>query len=144
MINRKPLQKPTPPETRLPVPDNSKVKKTGDAMTGALEGVKTKITIEGGYAVKLTNRTGAASIKGTLVAASTSYDNAVMIPANEFSGKWAMYENGVADGSECWVVVSGVMELLIKDGTAATHGNWVKASDTLGRVDATTPPSALG
>jgi hypothetical protein len=100
---------------------------------------KFKITAEGGYAVRLTNKTGASSVKGTLLCASDTTDNAVIIaPADCDNLFGVMYENGVADGSECWVIVGGIAQVLLKDGTASTRTYWARISvDTDGRADIT-------
>lgn len=96
-------------------------------------------TPEGGIAVPLINKTGAPSIKGTIVEADSSVDEAFSATgATEFMPIGVVYENGVVDGSECLVVVAGIVDVLLEDGTAATRGYWVKTSDTqVGRVDAT-------
>ena len=96
------------------------------------------ITPEGGQVIKLTNKTGGASVKGTLVEADSTTDNAFELSeadCEEVIG--VVYEDGVADGSECWVVVSGIAEVLLKNSTASTRGYWVASSDTVGRADAT-------
>lgn len=95
---------------------------------------KTAMTPEGGFAIKLINKTGSSSVKGTIVCASTNLGNSFMLTPT--SGKaynksiGAVYESGVADGSECWVVVSGIVEVLIDDGTSSTTGNWACSSTT--------------
>jgi len=98
---------------------------------------KMLLTPEGGFAVLLTNETGANSVKGELVKPDTAADDAFILTAGddqEIIG--VVYESGVADGSECYVVIGGIAEVLLKDTTASTHGNWVKTSDTAGRADA--------
>jgi len=101
-------------------------------------GPKIRFTEEGGFAVLLTNKTGSASVKGDLVEASASTDNAfAQAGVSDTHPIGVVYEAGVADGSECWVVVSGIAEVLLKDTTAATRGYWVMTSDTAGRADAT-------
>ena len=104
-----------------------------------LEITKVKLTVEGGIAVKLTNKTGAASVKGTLVIADTTTDDAFKImPANGVMVIGAVYENGIADGSECWVVIAGIAEVLLEDSTAATRGYWARTSvNDNGRADIT-------
>jgi hypothetical protein len=99
-----------------------------------------RFTPEGGLAIRLTNKTGAASIKGTLVAASTATANAFEVTgaSGALNCVGAVYESGIADGSECWVVVAGIAEVLLKDSTASTLGYWAKTSeDTAGRADIT-------
>ena len=108
-------------------------------------GGKVLITPEGGVAIKLTNKTGANSVKGTIVVADPDVDNAFEIaPADTQSPIGVVYEAGVADGSDAWVVVYGIAEVLLKDSTTSTRGYWAKVSDTNGRADITTsnPPVA--
>ena len=106
-----------------------------------------KFTAEGGLAVKYYNKTGARSIKGTLVEIETSLDNSITtVAADAYDCIGAIYEDNVPDGSYVWVVVAGTAEVLLKDSTASTRGNWVKVSDATGRADATSgvpsPPTA--
>jgi len=108
------------------------------------EGEKFKITPEGGYAIRLTNDTGAASVKGSVVTTGGTVDNSFVLQSAEFEAIGVAYEDGIADGSECWVVVSGIAEVLLKDGTAATRGYWAKCADTDGRALVTTPPTGIG
>lgn len=105
------------------------------------------ITKEGGIATRLLNKTGAPSVKGTLVAASTSYDSAVeLAAANDMDCVGVLYESGVADGDPVLVVIGGVADVLLEDGSAATRGYWVRTSvSDAGRADATnaTPPGLV-
>lgn len=97
-----------------------------------------KFTVEGGLAVRLTNKTGSNSVKGSLVQADTTVDNAFILSAvDEYMTIGVVYESGIADGFECWVVVAGLADVLLKDATASVRGNWVKAADAAGRADAT-------
>lgn len=92
------------------------LKLNGGIESGGYETVKCKMTPEGGLAVKLTNKTGAASIKGTIVGVDSAAGNAfdlTAIDANYNLG--VVYESGVADGAECWVVVIGIAEVLMKN-----------------------------
>ena len=80
-----------------------------------------KITPEGGYAVKLTNKTGAPSVKGQIVGIKTGTDNAFDLTAvNATYNLGVVYESGVADAAECWVVVGGIAQVLMKN--AAVRG----------------------
>lgn len=102
------------------------------------------LTKDGGIALKYTNKTGAASVKGTLVDNSLTVDDAVAVAsANSYDHIGVMYEDGIADGSDVWVVVLNDAYALLEDGTAATKGYWVRPSTTVaGRVDITlTAPS---
>lgn len=102
------------------------------------------ITELGGIAIPLTNKTGSNSVKGTVVTADTTTDFAFKThAADDDMPIGIVYESGIADGSECWVVISGCAEVLLEDGTASTRGYWVRSgATTAGRADATTanPP----
>lgn len=81
-----------------------------------------KITPEGGYAVKLTNKTGAPSVKGQIVSHKGTVARAfdlTAVGANHCLG--VVYESGIEDAAECWVVVSGIAQVLMKN--AATMGH---------------------
>ena len=102
------------------------------------------ITELGGIAVKLVNKTGAASVKGTIVEADTTTDDAFKVADADGNHPFAIvYDDGVGDGSECWIIIYGIADVLLKDATASTHGNWVQMSDVAGRADATVadPPA---
>lgn len=103
-------------------------------------------TPEGGFAIRLLNDTGANSIKGTLVEASTAQDNAFSLSSlSDYDCMGVVYENGIAPGQWCWIVVSGRAQVKLENNVGATHGNWVRTSATaVGRADATaaTPPAA--
>jgi hypothetical protein len=102
-------------------------------------------TNERGFLVKAINRTGGASVKGTLVSASTSADQEAIKQANEYDTIGVVQEAGVAEGSEMWVWVNGsVCQVLYKDSVAATHGNILIAADTDGRaIDIANPGGGL-
>jgi hypothetical protein len=101
-------------------------------------------TPEGGFAIRLVNDTGAASIKGTLVDASAVVDSAARVcEASDNDVIGSVYENGVAVGELMWVVTGGIADVLLKDGTAAVRQNWAMTSDVAGRADITNadPPA---
>ncbi len=80
-----------------------------------------KITPEGGFAVRLTNKSGAATVKGQIVSHKGTVANAfdlTAVDAKHCLG--VVYEIGVEDGAQCWVVVSGIAQVLMKN--AATMG----------------------
>lgn len=93
---------------------------------------KVALTPEGGLAVKLTNKTGAASVKGTIVSVSTGTDNAFALSAVDASGcVGVVYETDIADAAECWVVVKGIAQVLFTNNV--THGMYARpgvAADT--------------
>ena len=105
------------------------------------------ITQEGGLAIRMINDTGASSIKGTVAAPSTSVEDAFdAVAADTPNPIGIVYEDGIADGESCWVVIYGKAQVLLEDTTASTVGYWVKVSDTqAGRADATNlmPPGGL-
>lgn len=102
------------------------------------------ITSEGGLAICLINKTGAPSVKGSLVSPGTVVDSSFVLQTDEFDAFGVVYDNNVADGDQCLVVVSGIAEVLLKDSTSAVRGYWAKASATDGRAEVTTGPSGLG
>lgn len=102
------------------------------------------ITDLGGIAIGLINKTGALSVKGTIVEASTILDNAVGI--EETGGKEpiaVIYNSGVPDGELVFVVISGRAEVLVEDNHTVIRGNWLGTSDSqAGRVDSSLEPPA--
>lgn len=83
---------------------------------------KIRFTPEGGLAIRLTNKTGAASVKGTLVTPHDTIDGAViLVPVNRPDIIGAMYDTGVADGSECWVVISGIADVMFCGSVVAGY-----------------------
>lgn len=99
------------------------------------------VTKEYGIQARLENRTGATSVKGTIVGADGSVDKAVNIePANGPSTMAIVYQGGIANGDPMWVWLPGptMCQVLLQDGTASTRDNWAKVSDTVaGRADIT-------
>lgn len=55
-------------------------------------------TGERGYLAKFINRTGGASVKGTLVSASTAADKEVIAQANTYDAIAVVQQAGVAEG----------------------------------------------
>ena len=98
---------------------------------GDLYNAKVMLTIEGGVAIKLTNKTGSASVKGQLVIADTANNDAVVLAAiSDVECFGVFYESGIADGSEVWIVVSGIADVLFEDNHGPTRGDWVATSTT--------------
>lgn len=92
-------------------------------------------TEEGGFYETFINNTGADSIKGTIVVASTSVENAVSIaPASSQMPIGIIYENEIPNGCFVKVVTYGKAEVLLKDNTSSTSGFWSGVSDTPGRM----------
>ena len=83
------------------------------------------LTEDGGFAVKLINKTGGPSVKGEVVHPSDIIDNAVTkIVVNDPDPIGVIYDNGVPDGEEVWVVVSGVAYVYFVGST--TRGNFAR------------------
>jgi hypothetical protein len=83
---------------------------------------KISVTPEGGLAIKLTNKTGANTIKGYLVHPSPTTNYAVSLtPVNEPDILGVFYENGVADGEEVWIVIQGIADVYFGDSTTREH-----------------------
>lgn len=100
-------------------------------------------TSEGGIYQTFINKTGADSVKGTIVIASTSTDNAVAIaPANTEMPIGVIYENDIADGSSVKVVTYGKAQVLLKNDTASENGYWCGVSDVNGRMFQIASPNA--
>lgn len=108
------------------------------SQTTHLDATKVKMTELGGFAVLMINKTGATSVKGTVVAVSATTDNGCAIAdtsADDVLG--VIYNSGIADGSPVWVVVGGIAEVLIENATAANLRAYVSMSTTVaGRVNA--------
>jgi hypothetical protein len=97
-----------------------------------------RVNNDGGYMVRLLNKTGAASVRGSIVRAGVATPGAFsLVLADNINPVGVVYEAGVLDGSLCWVVTSGRAQVLIENTTAASLGNWIKVSDNAnGRADA--------
>jgi hypothetical protein len=97
-------------------------------------------TGEAGMQVRLTNRTGGTSVKGTLLECSGTYNRAVATAAADAPDVvHVCAESGIADGSEVWCwCVGSVCQVLLQNSTAATRDYWVRTSTSAaGRADAT-------
>jgi len=94
------------------------------------------ITSVGGIAIKLINRTGHSSVKGEIVESSGTVDFEVTLEsAGGVDPVGAIYNAGIAEGSDVWVACAGIVEVLY-DANGAINGGWVETSDlTAGRAD---------
>ena len=92
-----------------------------------------RLTPEGGFAIKVINKTGAASIKGYIVEASATVDMAVQyVVGDDIDPIGIIYEPGVPDGSLMWVVVSGVADVFYTGNvTRATFSRVQTAAEGL-------------
>jgi hypothetical protein len=83
---------------------------------------KIKLTPSGGLAVKMTNKTGSASVKGNVVRASGSIANAVVLIIKDNPDPIGVFlDSGVPDGGEAWIVVSGIAEVYFVGNTTMRH-----------------------
>jgi len=104
------------------------------------------LTAEGGIGIYIINKTGAASVKGTVLEASTALDLAVQIEsAGGIEPVGIMYSDGIADGDLVLIIILGIAEILLEDTTACVHGDWcgVSASDDGRAIANTEPPAPL-
>lgn len=109
-------------------------------ITGTLEvNAKTKLTSIGGFAIKLTNKTGANTVQGQTVKANTATDDGVILTAADDDECIGVFlDSGIAADAEAWVIVAGIADVAMGDNEAATHGNWVETNSTeAGYADAT-------
>ena len=80
------------------------------------------VTPEGGSYVWMINKTGAASVKGTVVDAHRTIENAVRnIVVDVPDPIGVIYDNGVPDGSLVRVVMSGIAEALFIGSVTIGH-----------------------
>jgi hypothetical protein len=97
--------------------------------TATPEGANFKITPEGGYAVKLKNKSGVTVNKGTVVQASgTDSASFVLAVVSSENPIGIVYDNSIADGNDCWVVVSGIADIYFE--ASVSYGAWAGTSDT--------------
>lgn len=87
--------------------------------------------------IKLINKTGANTVKGSIVSASLTTDLAFVLNTEQANAFGIVVDNGIADGQLAWIQTGGLAEVLLEDGTASTRGNFVFASTIDGRANAT-------
>lgn len=96
---------------------------------------KSMQTSIGGFAIRLTNKTGANSVAGQVVMADPDVNDAVELcdgATTADSGDIAIgvfLDSGIADGSEAWIVVVGIADVAIEDNVAAVRSYWIGASE---------------
>lgn len=93
-------------------------------------------TPEGGLALRMINRTGAASVKGEIVTPGTSAKGFVQAPANEDMPIGVVYDAGIANLAPCRIGIAGACQVLLKNTVGTTVGDILWVSDTAGRADA--------
>lgn len=92
---------------------------------------KIAFTPDGGYCVKLTNKTGAVTVKGHVVTVynATAINNAVAKTIVDVPNAIGVfYESGIADGQEAWIVTSGIADVYF--GSSTTRGHLARTTIT--------------
>ena len=80
----------------------------------SIENSRAKMTNRGGYAIKLTNKTGSNSVTGQLVQTDTTTNDAVNLSGvNSDDTIGIILDSGVSDGTDMWVVVYGIADVLM-------------------------------
>lgn len=99
-------------------------------------------TDDDGFAVWLTNKTGAPTVQGEVVEAHASTPSAVsLVEVNDQFGIGVFLNSGVVDGAEALVVVGG-KALVRADATGFTmNDRLIVSSATAGRVEVSNIPS---
>jgi hypothetical protein len=88
----------------------------------SMPSIKSMTNLTGGFMVRLTNKTGAASVKGEVVTTGAAVNNSVTkIIVDVPNPIGVFYESGVADGSEAWVVVAGIADVYFIGSTTRGH-----------------------
>lgn len=109
---------------------------------GKLQG-NIRITPLGGIARPFIWGGAGPSVKGTIIEASG--DNEVNVAgADTIDPMGVVYSDGVLPGELCYVVFTGVAEVLMKDGEGATAGLWMGTNDVAGRARCQVNPGAVG
>lgn len=109
----------------------------GDIEGGTATG-KFKLTSTGGFAIKITNKTGGVTVQGQLaiVYSATAVDDAFTIAALNDDGVFGIVlDAGVADGSEAWIVVGGIADVLMDAGGSARGDRIISSPNTAGSGD---------
>lgn len=95
--------------------------------------LQVKMTAAGGMAIAMTNASGSSLPKGTIVMASTS-DNSFTVSTSDCEVALGALAEDCSAGATGWVIVSGIAEVLVKDGQTAAAGSWAGCSDSAGKA----------
>lgn len=88
-------------------------------------------TPQGGLYIWVVNKTGAPSVRGSILMPYTDTMSMQLVGAGLPAPAAIVYDAGVADGVHMRVVVSGVAAVLFEDGVAPTHAQWCGTSATV-------------
>ena len=90
-----------------------------------------KFTKEGGLAVLIVNKTGAATVKGTLVEPSPSTASAFAVSGTSaFDPIGVVYDSGIDDGQKAWMVILGIADVLMQDDNGVSLEDFMQGSVT--------------
>lgn len=92
----------------------------------------------GGFCIKLTNKTGGVTVQGQIVRVytTTAVDDAfVVCGLNDTNPIGIVLEAGVADGSEAWIVVSGIADVLCDAGGSGRGDRLITSGNIAGSAD---------
>lgn len=104
---------------------------------------KAGMTEIGGHCIKLTNKTGVNSVAGKVVEADGATDDAVELNAAGGDHPIGVFlDSGITDGSEAWVVVGGIADVLLDDNVAAVRGQWMGSGVGIGYARTQPAPPA--
>jgi len=85
-------------------------------------GANSGFTQDGGLYISLINKTGAVSVKGTVVDANSALANSVKKILQDIPDAiGVIYEDGIADGSYVKVIVSGIADVYFIGNTTIGH-----------------------
>lgn len=82
---------------------------------------KVSFNQDGGLMIKMVNKTGANSIKGTVLKAGSVSGSVISSAIGVPDSIGVFYEAGIPDGESAWVVISGVAEVLYIGNTTSGH-----------------------
>jgi len=100
-----------------------------------LRNSKVGLSRDGGLIVKLINKTGGDSIRGNVLRAGTIVSGSVTKAIiNTADAIGVFYESGTPDGSEAWVVVSGIAYVYYIGSTTMGHLSRIFITGDVGYV----------
>lgn len=98
-----------------------------------LPGNNTIITLDGGFGIRVLNKTGEASVKGKIVAPSSSVDDAVSLVAVDSANPIGVIDTpDVPDGSYMYITIAGKAKVLFSNATTRNYFARVMATGDAG------------
>lgn len=105
---------------------------------------KSGMSAIGGFCIKLTNKTGGNTVAGQVVCiyTATAIDDAFRTCSlGDLNPIGIVLDAGVADGSEAWIVVAGIADVLMEDGGSARGDRLITSANVGGRAEVNNSPS---